>query len=110
MSDRSIRTIVTFLIACIGFIPRILSAQNYDATSVGPSGGYIKDHKSSRVLVFVHGLFSNQDAWRCDDQNYWPSMIATDSDPSFADVDVYVAVYPTPNKHGKMTVATLGAC
>ena len=107
MPKFSLSKATLLLIACLGFIPCTVHAQNFDATSVGPSGGYIKDHKSSRVLVFVHGLFSNQDAWRCNDQNYWPSMIATDSDPSFADLDVYVAVYPTPNKHGKMTVADL---
>lgn len=82
-------------------------ALTVDSLDVGPTGGYIKDHGNPRVVVFVHGLFSSPEAWRCDGQHYWPAMIANDSDPAFADTDVYVIGYPTPPKHGKMTISQL---
>jgi triacylglycerol esterase/lipase EstA (alpha/beta hydrolase family) len=97
--------------ACLAVCPSTcliqLHASTVDAINVGSTGGYIKDHGNPKVIVFVHGLFSSPDAWRCDGQHYWPAMIANDSDPAFADTDVYVVGYPTPQKHGKMTISQL---
>ena len=99
-----------FLAASIGFSLYGQSQTSTSAilqTSPPSSGGYVKDRGASRVIVFVHGLWSSPDAWRCDGDHYWPTMIANDSNPVFADTDIYVVGYPTPTKHGKMTVGDL---
>jgi hypothetical protein len=100
---RLIALLAAFLFTFVSF----LQASDVDASDVGAMGGYIKDHGNPRVIVFVHGLFSGPEAWRCDGRNYWPAMIANDSDSIFSAADVYVVGYPTPSKHGKMTIADL---
>lgn len=75
---------------------------------ISVTGGYEKNERGANVIVFVHGLFSGPEAWRCDPTHYWPEMIAKDTDPSFVGTDVYVLKYPTPTRHGKMTMTDLG--
>lgn len=75
---------------------------------LGPEGGYLKDHNSSRVLVFVHSFGSGPDAdFRCDGDHNWPEMIAGDLDPVLSSTDVYVLGYPEPPRRGKTAVAAL---
>ena len=69
--------------------------------------GYIRKQGNKRVLVFIHGLYGGVDTWRCDDKHYWPEMLAQDKDPSIANLDIYVASFPTPQKGGNETVADL---
>jgi pimeloyl-ACP methyl ester carboxylesterase len=48
-----------------------------------------------RVVVFVHGLFSDADyAWRYSQTVYWPKLLLADD--VFQDSDVYVAAYSSP--------------
>ena len=54
-----------------------------------------------RVIVFVHGLHENRDAWRASNGAYWPDLVRTDSRFSYSDVEI--AEYPTPAAHGKMS-------
>ena len=75
--------------------------------SVAENGGFVKDRHNKAVIVFVHGLFSGPDAWMCDQTHYWPSMIAADANPVFANFDVYVLKYETPRHGGRMTLADL---
>lgn len=76
-------------------------------TDIGPNGGYVKNIGGSKVIVFVHGLFSDPEAWRCDPAHYWPTMIGNDPDQTFSNTDIYVVGYPTPRSHGTMTMADL---
>jgi hypothetical protein len=87
----------------------VLSGMVFASTPipVPPTGGYVRNEHNSRVLIFVHGLFSGPDAWQCDSDHYWPSMIAADKDPAFSKTDIYVVGYPTPKKGGKMSIADL---
>jgi hypothetical protein len=65
------------------------------ATSKGP----FKD----RVIVFVHGVFSNADqAWKSSEGAYWPKLLL--GDDAFDNSDVYVADYESPMRGNTLTV------
>lgn len=115
---RHARRILACLIFCTVLGISLLRAQTTTSMNVGPSteeayaeqhGGYIRNRGNSKVIVFVHGLFSDPEVWRCDSDHYWPEMIANDEDPVFANTDIYVAKYPTPHKGGKMTLADIAS-
>lgn len=95
------------LFACLlGVLPP-LRAQTGLSSELESTGGYVKNQGNSRVLVFVHGLFSGPEAWRCDPNHYWPQMIAQDQSLAFAQLDVYVLKYRTPSHGGTMTLSDL---
>ncbi|HZQ44812.1 MAG TPA: hypothetical protein VFA99_16270 [Acidobacteriaceae bacterium] len=79
--------------------------------TVPPEGGYVKNQNNPRVIIFVHGLWSGSEAWRCEqDKNaWWPAMIAKDENTIFANTDIYVVGYPTPKHGGKMTITDLAS-
>ena len=79
-----------------------LCAQDATMNGISKVGGYVKTQGSSRVIVFLHGIYSGKEAWRCDEGHYWPAMIAADKDAVFADTDIYVAVYDAPKQDNKM--------
>ncbi len=55
---------------------------------------YVRDNKSDRVIVFVHGIFGNAEGtWTSPPDLYWPELIA--SDELFGKPDIYVAAYDT---------------
>ena len=58
-----------------------------------------------RVIVFVHGLHGDREAWRASNGAYWPQLIQTD--PHFQKSDVVVAEYPTPSRHGQFSTVQL---
>lgn len=106
------------ILACLILCTASSLAQTENATKIRPTaretfaeqhGGYIKNQGNSKVIVFVHGLFSDPEAWRCDPNHYWPEMIANDESSVFADTDVYVAKYPTPPRGGEMTLADIAS-
>ena len=84
-----------------------LVAQEGQAPEAVAKRGWVKNQGGSRVIVFVHGLFSGPEAWRCDSKHYWPEMIANDSSAAFSDTDVYVVKYATPRRGGSMTMADI---
>jgi pimeloyl-ACP methyl ester carboxylesterase len=107
-TEHYLRLLGMFLLIMLSTLNTRLFAQDVDKAYLGPSGGYVKNQGGSRVIIFVHGLWSNpNDAWRCDADHYWPEMIAHDTGAAFLDTDVYVVGYPTRKKHGKMTIADL---
>jgi tetratricopeptide (TPR) repeat protein len=56
-----------------------------------------------RVIVFVHGIFSDADsAWASSGGAYWPMLLLGDS--AFDDSDVYVANYESPVSGNTLTV------
>jgi pimeloyl-ACP methyl ester carboxylesterase len=63
------------------------------------------DGLKPRVIVFVHGIHGNRDAWRAANGAYWPQMIQTD--PHFQKSDVVVAEYPTPSMRGRLSTEQL---
>jgi pimeloyl-ACP methyl ester carboxylesterase len=58
-----------------------------------------------RVIVFVHGIHEDHEAWRAANGAYWPQMMQTD--PHFQHSDVVVAEYPTPSRHGQYSTEQL---
>ena len=105
MRHRSLLRLLLFGIPV--FLAPLISGAQGIQTKIAPQGGYVKNQNNPRVIIFVHGLFSGPDAWRCDEEHYWPAMIASDQSPAFANTDIYVVGYPTPTKHGKMTISDL---
>ncbi len=84
----------------------VLSFAENPSPIISPQSHYISDHKSRRVIVFVHGLNGNaRDTWLADSTHYWPQMVS--ADPSFAGADVYAASYPTPLRGNHMNVNDL---
>lgn len=79
--------------------------------NVPPEGGYVWNQNNPRVIVFVHGLWSGSEAWRCEEDKsaWWPAMIAKDANSVFANTDIYVVGYPTPKHGGKMTITDLAS-
>jgi len=63
------------------------------------------DDLKPRVIVFVHGIHANREAWRAPNGAYWPQLIQTD--PHFQKSDVVVAEYPTPSVHGQLSTVQL---
>jgi len=64
----------------------------------------LKDLKP-RVIVFVHGIHEDHEAWRAPNGAYWPQLIQTD--PHLQQSDVVVAEYPTPSRHGQYSTQQL---
>ena len=64
----------------------------------------LKDLKP-RVIVFVHGIHEDHEAWRAPNGAYWPQLIQTD--PHLQRSDVVVAEYPTPSRHGQYSTQQL---
>ena len=58
-----------------------------------------------RVIVFVHGIHENHEAWRAANGAYWPQLLQTDA--HFQHSDVVVAEYPTPSRHGQYSTEQL---
>ncbi len=58
-----------------------------------------------RVIVFVHGIHEDREAWRAPNGAYWPDLLRTD--PHFQKSDVIVAEYPTPSIYGKLSTVQL---
>jgi pimeloyl-ACP methyl ester carboxylesterase len=59
-----------------------------------PGSGYIAKDRGDRVVVFVHGIFSDsRAAWTNPNRAYFPRLFA--DDPQFPKDDVYVFTYPT---------------
>jgi pimeloyl-ACP methyl ester carboxylesterase len=58
-----------------------------------------------RVIVFVHGIHEDREAWRAPNGAYWPDLIRTD--PRFQKSDVAIAEYPTPSIDGKLSTVQL---
>ena len=63
------------------------------------------DDLKPRVIVFVHGIHGDREAWRASNGAYWPQLIQTD--PHFQKSDVVVAEYPTPTINGKLSTVQL---
>ena len=63
------------------------------------------DDLKPRVIVFVHGIHANREAWRAPNGAYWPQLVQTD--PHFQKSDVVVAEYPTPSVHGQLSSVQL---
>ncbi len=71
------------------------------------TGGWVRRPESDTVLVFVHGIFSNnQAAWLNGNEAlgcpYWPQMVA--NDPAFAYAGVFVAGYYTGVASGNFDI------
>lgn len=69
--------------------------------------GWVRRPDSDTVLVFVHGIFSNnQAAWLNNNEAagcpYWPKMVA--NDPAFAKAGVFVASYYSGPASGNFDV------
>ena len=61
-----------------------------------------------RVIVFVHGLFGNEDdTWRYSPEVYWPKLVLTDE--AFKETDIYVSDYESPYHGNTMTVDEVAA-
>ena len=58
-----------------------------------------------RVIVFVHGIHGDRNAWRAPNGAYWPQLIQ--DDPHFRESDVVVAEYPTPSMRGRLSTVQL---
>ncbi len=72
------------------------------------SAGFVPAHAEDlkpRVIVFVHGIHEDREAWRAANGAYWPQLIQTD--PHFQQSDVVVAEYPTPSRHGQYSTEQL---
>lgn len=61
-----------------------------------PAGGYVCQRGSSRVIVFVNGIFGDAiSTWKNSNGQYWPELVALD--PAFGGADVYVHSFQSPN-------------
>jgi len=55
---------------------------------------YVRRGDSTRVLVFVHGIFGDAgNTWTAPPDTYWPDLVAHDT--AFGNADIYVAAYDT---------------
>ncbi|MFZ0304087.1 MAG: hypothetical protein WAL75_15460 [Terracidiphilus sp.] len=82
---------MAFILSCVVAGPICLPAR---AQSLKP-----------RVIVFVHGIHGDRNAWRAPNGAYWPQLIQTD--PHFQNSDVVVVEYPTPSMRGRLSSAQL---
>jgi pimeloyl-ACP methyl ester carboxylesterase len=82
----------------------ILSSIVAVAGSLPAQAQGLKDLKP-RVIVFVHGIHGDHEAWRAANGAYWPQLIQTDA--HFQQSDVVVAEYPTPSRHGQYSTEQL---
>ena len=63
------------------------------------------DTLKPRVIVFIHGIHGDREAWRASNGAYWPQMVQTDQ--HFQKSDVVVVEYPTPSSYGQMSTDQL---
>lgn len=71
------------------------------------SGAWFKKPESDTIIVFVHGIFSNnRDAWLSEDEKagcpYWPELLTKDE--LFKGVGVFVASYYTSLSSGNFDI------
>jgi len=91
----------------VGIIVSFVGGAFGDAKTA-PTSRYIRPASGKppfkdRVIVFVHGIFSDADrAWTSPQGAYWPQLIL--SDPAFSDSDVYVANYESPTAGNTLTI------
>lgn len=98
------------LIAVFWSLTLSAGAQVAKIADIERDGGWMRNSGNTTVIVFLHGLFSGPDAWICaKNSDFWPKMIVEDEDPIFSHDDVYVVKYPTPKRHGEMTMADLAS-
>jgi len=109
MKIRLVPVAMYLLFQVSGYFPQAAAQQDHlqsGNTQLGNlSSGNTQLIQRARVIVFVHGLRENRDAWRASNGVYWPDLIR--ADPRFAYSDVEVAEYPTPSSNGKMSSVQL---
>ena len=66
---------------------------------------WYKFHRSSSVIVFVHGIFSDsRDCWMSDDTySYWPKLVTEDN--RLQDTSVFLGGYYTAIDSGRFDIA-----
>jgi hypothetical protein len=82
--------LIAVLIVLIGSLGFAFGANQ---TQDLPGSIYIRNAKSEKIIVFVHGFLGDSISTWTNGSSYWPKMITADHD--FDGVDVFVYQYPT---------------
>lgn len=56
-------------------------------------GTWLAQPQNGTVVIFIHGVMSDAEAWRNDNSTYWPSLLT--EDPRTRGVGVYIFEYET---------------